>query len=242
MGFVRAGIQYRPKCSIQFSFSIRSRRSIPQTTWHGSVGIVSITCCDVRARTRLMSSSIQGAFVETGCKLYPVFETHRERDRLTKTKEAQKVEKRLLHRESGAGFRYLDGVKRQGHVFQSEGSQTRKPFEQEEMIAGLAPFPPVSGIDFPFSVDSGSASASSVVKIYVLRNDQQSHLCYALHCVCVCLLSFLYLSAMRFASLYRRERPFSWEWKVSAQAIKRIVLTYFLKKDHQWLSQAMNGA
>lgn len=82
-----------------------------------------------------MSSSIQGAFVETGCKLYPVFETHRERDRLTKTKEAQKVEKRLLHRESGAGFRYLDGVKRQGHVFQSEGSQTRKPFEQEEMIA-----------------------------------------------------------------------------------------------------------
>lgn len=66
---------------------------------------------------------------------YPVFETHRERDRLTKSKEEQKMEKRLLHRESGAGFRYFDGVKKQGHVFQSEGSQTRKPSEQEEMIA-----------------------------------------------------------------------------------------------------------
>lgn len=38
--------------------------------------------------------------------------------------------------DSGAGFRHLDGVKKQGHVFQSEGSQTRKPSEQEEMIAG----------------------------------------------------------------------------------------------------------
>lgn len=46
------------------------------------------------------------------------------------------MEKKLLHWESGAGFRYLDGVKQQGHVFQSEGSQTRKPSEQEEMIAG----------------------------------------------------------------------------------------------------------
>ena len=32
------------------------------------------------------------------------------------------------------------------------------------------------------------------------------HLCYALHRVRVCLLSFLHFSAMRFASLYRRKR------------------------------------
>lgn len=52
--------------------------------------------------------------------------------------------------------------------------------------------------------------------IYVLWNDQRSHLCYALHRVRVCLLSFLHFSAMRFASLYRRERPLFWEWKASA--------------------------
>jgi hypothetical protein len=34
-------------------------------------------------------------------------------------------------------------------------------------------------------------------------------ICYALHRVRVCLLSFLHFSAMRFASLYRRERPLS---------------------------------
>jgi hypothetical protein len=37
--------------------------------------------------------------------------------------------------------------------------------------------------------------------------DQRSHCGYALHRVRVFLLSFLHFSAMRFASLYRRERP-----------------------------------
>lgn len=55
------------------------------------------------------------------------------------------------------------------------------------------------------------ASKKEGESIYVLWNDQRSHLCYALHRVPVCLLSFLHFSAMRFASLYRRERPFESE-------------------------------
>ena len=42
---------------------------------------------------------------------------------------------------------------------------------------------------------------------HIFLYDQRSHCCYALHRVRVFLLSFLHFSAMRFASLYRRERP-----------------------------------
>lgn len=42
---------------------------------------------------------------------------------------------------------------------------------------------------------------------HIFIYDQRSHCCYALHRVRVFLLSFLHFSTMRFASLYRRERP-----------------------------------
>lgn len=63
------------------------------------------------------------------------------------------------------------------------------------------------------------------------------HLCYALHRVRVCLLSFLHFSAMRFASLYRRERPLSClglESEKQAQAIERIVPRAFARTTIKW--------
>ena len=53
-------------------------------------------------------------------------------------------------------------------------------------------------------------------------------LIYAMPCIVfVCLLSFLHFSAMRFASLYRRERPF--ESEKQGQAIERIVPRAFAR-------------
>ena len=67
---------------------------------------------------------------------------------------------------------------------------------------------------------------------HIFLYDQRSHCSYALHRVRLCLLSFLHFSAMRFASLYRRERPLGLierGVKKQAQAIERIVPRAFAR-------------
>ena len=68
--------------------------------------------------------------------------------------------------------------------------------------------------------------ASRKVKhlFYVLWNDQRSHLCYALHRVRVCLLSFLFFTSAPCALLrFIEERDRCLESEKQAQAIERIV-------------------
>lgn len=73
-----------------------------------------------------------------------------------------------------------------------------------------------------------SRPKASIKVQHLFLYDQRSHCCYALHRVRVFFLSFLHFSAMRFASLYRRERPDRWGLlkggvRKQAQARERIV-------------------
>lgn len=87
------------------------------------------------------------------------------------------------------------------------------------------------------SITAGSVGESPPKKhrerssIYVLWNDQRSHLCYALHRVRVCLFSFLFFTSAPCALLrFIEERDRCLESEKQAQAIERIVPRVYREK------------